>query len=565
MNYFKKFDFYGKNISFFYGSSTIHRTIFGGLLSLFTFSLMTGITIFSLYNFLYQKPVINSNVVFFINKKFAELKGMEIKGQLTMDIQEDMINNYININGTYNQLDDFLQYYRIVLHEKYFEEVEKFHVANIVRLNNSDYQFNVEMHICDVFKEKEFSSLKIISCEELLRKERNVIWPKIDNIEREDISDFTFEKNNEFDNSPEMCFSAKQKYFENVKKYNLENIDFVFSFDTPIYTVDRKGDLYKSQHFTRLSFNVKQNYLTTYSMDTNYVIIEDDSNIYYTKKKYDAYFTMKHPMIIDEENKENNDFKLNIDLKNENNNQIILISIYKYKMLDFLTKLGGIMKIITIMKMTCTFWSSYFYEKTLYKLIVKRKNPYLEQKKLLLEPTFKNIASRRIMNNFNEKKFDPETSSMRSQPSVNYNYTLNNFNSNIGPFALPDKNNKNNNINDEYCSYFAWIMNKFCKVIYLNKEARRKKLMITDTLGLSNYLLHLDYIDRQIILEQKTGEINNKINEILSKSNNSDESRENNDSLDVNLNLDNVGKSSETETDNFKNIKKEIPLIENEQ
>ena len=565
MNYFKKFDFYGKNISFFYGSSTIHRTIFGGLLSLFTFSLMTGITIFSLYNFLYQKPVINSNVVFFINKKFAELKGMEIKGQLTMDIQEDMIKNYININGTYNQLDDFLQYYRIVLHEKYFEEVEKFHVANIVRLNNSDYQFNVEMHISDVFKEKEFSSLKIISCEELLRKERNVIWPKIDSIEKEDISDFTFEKNNEFDNSPEMCFSAKQKYFENVKKYNLENIDFVFSFDTPIYTVDRKGDLYKSQHFTRLSFNVKQNYLTTYSMDTNYVIIEDDSNIYYTKKKYDAYFTMKHPMIIDEENKENNDFKLNIDLKNENNNQIILISIYKYKMLDFLTKLGGIMKIITIMKMTCTFWSSYFYEKTLYKLIVKRKNPYLEQKKLLLEPTFKNIASRRIMNNFNEKKFDPETSSMRSQPSVNYNYTLNNFNSNIGPFALPDKNNKNNNINDEYCSYFAWIMNKFCKVIYLNKEARRKKLMITDTLGLSNYLLHLDYIDRQIILEQKTGEINNKIKEILSKSNNSDESRENNDSLDVNLNLDNVGKSSETEIDNFKNIKKEIPLIENEQ
>ena len=248
-------------------------------------------------------------------------------------------------------------------------------------------------------------------------------------------------------------------------------------------------------------------------MDTNYVIIEDDSNIYYTKKKYDAYFTMKHPMIIDDENKENNDFKLNIDLKNENNNQIILISIYKYKLLDFLTKLGGIMKIITIMKMTCTFWSSYFYEKTLYKLIVKRKNPYLE----------------------------------------------NNFNSNIGPFALPNKNNKNN-INDEYCSYFAWIMNKFCKVIYLNKEARRKKLMITDTLGLSNYLLHLDYIDRQIILEQKTGEINKKIKEILSKSNNSDDLKDN--SMDVNLNYDNTRKSSETETDDFENKKNKNPLID---
>ena len=69
--------------------------------------------------------------------------------------------------------------------------------------------------------------------------------------------------------------------------------------------------------------------------------------------------------------------------------------------------------------------ASYFYEKTLYKLIVKRKNPYLEQKKLLLEPNFKNNAARRLMNNFNDKKFDPETSSMRSQPSVNYNYSLN--------------------------------------------------------------------------------------------------------------------------------------------
>ena len=76
MQYFKKFDFYGKSVSFFYGSSTYHRTIFGGLLSLFTFSLMSAITIYSLYNFLYQKPVINSNVIFFINKKFAELKGM---------------------------------------------------------------------------------------------------------------------------------------------------------------------------------------------------------------------------------------------------------------------------------------------------------------------------------------------------------------------------------------------------------------------------------------------------------------------------------------------------------
>ena len=99
-----------------------------------------------------------------------------------------MSNKYININDTYNQLDDFLKYYRIVLHEKYFEEVERYRVAKITRVDNKTYQFNVEMHISDVFKEKDFSSLKIISCEELAKKESiaNIIWPKSENIEDPD-------------------------------------------------------------------------------------------------------------------------------------------------------------------------------------------------------------------------------------------------------------------------------------------------------------------------------------------------------------------------------------------
>ena len=227
--------------------------------------------------------------------------------------------------------------------------------------------------------------------------------------------------------------------------------------------------------------------------------------------------------------------------------------------MDFLAKLGGIMKIITITKMTCTFWSSYFYEKTLYKLIVKRKNPYLEQKKLLLESKF--ISSKKIINSFHDKKFDPETSSVRSQNSVNYNYTLNNYNSNIGPFTLPDKLKKKD-LNDEYCSYFAWIMNKFCKIIYNNKEARRKKLMITDTLGLSNYLLHLDYIDRQIIMEQQTGEINEKIREIISKNNNQffDDVKEN---VEMSLDTEKIPKL-DTNTDTFNSKNNMKNLVEEE-
>ena len=565
MQYFKKFDFFGKNVTFFYGSSTIHRTIFSGHLSIFTFSLMTIITITSLYNFLYQKPVINSNIILFINKKFAELKGMEINGQLTLDYHEDILYKNLNINSSYNQLDDFLKYYRIVLHEKYYEETEKLRVAKITRLDNNTYQFDVEMHISDVFKEKEFSYLKIVSCDELIQKESSVIWPKPDNYEDYNFNqnDESIEKPSKFDNSAVMCLPEYHHYFDNINKNNLENIEFIFSFDSPIYTVDRKGDLHKTPHLTRLNFNVKENLYSNYAMDINYVVIEDDSNIYYTKKKYDAYFTMKHPVLIEKNNAEIDGFSLNINLKSENNNQIILISIFKYKLLDFLAKLGGIMKIITIMKMTCTFWSSYFYEKTLYKLIVKRKNPYLEQKRLLLEPNLRNISTKKIINPHQDKKFDPETSSVRSQASVNYNYTLNNYNSNIGPFALPDEYNKKD-ANDEYCSYFAWIMNKFCRLIYSNKDARRKKLMITDTLGLSNYLLHLDYIDRQIILEQQTGEINTKIKEILAKNNSYYEDSK--ESLEMNLDPDKGRKIYDIGTENKYDTKNNMKsLVEEEE
>ena len=559
MQYFKKFDFYGKTVSFFYGSSTLHRTIFGGLLSLFTFSLMMTITITYLYNFLYQKPVINSNVVFFINKKFAELEGMEIKGKIINEgLSENLDGNKTNIYD----LDEFFKYYRIVLHEKYYEESETYHVAKITKLEDNIYQFNVEKYISDVFKEKEFSTLKIMSCNELL-KNQQTIWPtekKID--ENVDQNNLNFNNNLNFDNSASMCLPEYDHFFNHLNNNNLKESSFTFSFDTPIYTVDRKGDLHKVQHLTQLNFKVRENYFSNYSMDIKYVVIEDDSNIYYTKKKYDAYFTMKRPILINEKQRNNNNgFSMDINLENKNNEQIILITIYKYKLLEFLQKLGGIMKIITIMKMTCIFWSNYFYEKTLYKLIVKRKNPYLEQKKLLLEMTLKNLASKKIMHNFNDKKFDPETSSVRSQASVNYNYTLSNYNSNIGPFNIPERNLKKN-LSDEYCSYFAWVMNKFCKSIYNDKDAGRKKFMITDTLGLNNYLLHLDYIDRQIILEQQTGEINEKINAILSRNKYFDESKDN---VEMNLETDKLPKLTDPNTDTFNSKNNMKPLVEEEE
>ena len=60
-------------------------------------------------------------------------------------------------------------------------------------------------------------------------------------------------------------------------------------------------------------------------------------------------------------------------------------------------------------------------------------------------------------------------------------------------------------------------MNRFCKFIFVDTEAKEKREMLAETLGLNNYLMHLDYVDRQILLEQYDGDINKKINEIINK------------------------------------------------
>jgi hypothetical protein len=230
-------------------------------------------------------------------------------------------------------------------------------------------------------------------------------------------------------------------------------------------------------------------------METKYVVIEDDTNIYYTHKKYDAYFTMKIPVQISEEDYENK-YTLEILMQNNNNDQIVLISLYKYKLLDFLAKLGGIMKIITFMKMTGKFWSSFFYEKTLYNLLVKRENPYLSQKKKLLESlVYKNA------NKLN-KEMTPESGESKIYiKKENMNSPINNI-----------KNDKNSM---SYASYTSWFLNRFCKCFFIDSEAKKKREMLAGTLGLNNYLLHLDYIDRQILLEQHSGNINQKIEEII--------------------------------------------------
>ena len=119
---------------------------------------------------------------------------------------------------------------------------------------------------------------------------------------------------------------------------------------------------------------------------------------------------------------------------------------------------------------------------------------------------------------------------------------------------------KNKKRNYYYTSYCSWFMNRFCKLCYDNKEARQKRTMLVDTLGLNNYLLHLDYIDRQIILEQQTGEINNKIKEIIEKNKN----YSNIDNDDTTLELQKDLKTNNFSLINHRDNNMKKPLTKNE-
>ena len=102
----------------------------------------------------------------------------------------------------------------------------------------------------------------------------------------------------------------------------------MLSFDAPNYSVDRKGGLIKIPHQNKLNFKVILDKKFSYLMETKYVVIEDDTNIYYTHKKYDAYFTMKRPIEIKEDSFDKK-FTLEILMQNNNNDQIVLISLHK--------------------------------------------------------------------------------------------------------------------------------------------------------------------------------------------------------------------------------------------
>ena len=486
MDFIKKWDIYGKPVTFYYNTSTVHKTKFGAMLSILSFSLMTSITIYSLINFLYQKPSISSNIVYFIKKKYAQLEIMAIKGKLSVD----------EIENT-DQIDDFVKYFRIVLHEKYYDEVETYHVAKIVKVGNNDYEFNVTMSISDVFKEKEFSTLKLMSCSDI-KKMKDVVWASPFNETTCDLN------------------------YHNYLSKDYKSNSYLLSFDAPNYAVDRKGRLTKVPHQNELRFKIIKNKKISYLMETKYVVIEDDTNIYYTHKRYDAYFTMKRPIELKVEDIEDN-YRVEILMQNENNDQIVLISLYKYKLLDFLAKLGGIMKIITFVKMTGKFWSSFFYEQTLYNLLVKRENPYIKQKIKLLE-------SLKNSNKLNRSS-PPGSGESSFVMSKNMDLTLQ---------AIEQRENGNNNKKHKkeedyvsYASYYSWFMNRFCKSFFSDEEAKQKRELLAETLGLDNYLLHLDFVDRQILLEQHTGEINDKIEGILMKNRN----RENSDDID-NTNTD---------------------------
>jgi hypothetical protein len=226
-----------------------------------------------------------------------------------------------------------------------------------------------------------------------------------------------------------------------------------------------------------------------------------------------------------------NDFSLIIQLNNIYNKQMVLISVTKYKLLDVLAKLGGLMKIITFVKMTGKFWSSYFYEKSIYDLLSQKKNIYFQKRNNILNA--KIFVNRYTKTSFPNNINNIQKSQNENMMNSNYNNTgqnikeirIDKINKPQGPVVFQDSEQKSKLLdNQKYVTYLEWLLNRFCKLFYENPEAKKKRKLITNTLGIDNYLLHLDYIDLLMTLDQYSGNLDKKVNDILNESKNKIES-----------------------------------------
>ena len=185
------------------------------------------------------------------------------------------------------------------------------------------------------------------------------------------------------------------------------------------------------------------------------------------------------------------------------------------------------------MKMTCKFWSSYFYENMLYDLVVTHTNPFFEEKKLILEKFY-------------------------SLPSSKDHYRM------VSNLSNNNNNSENNNIlrkktrfnpKEPYIPYITWFSFRFCRCCYKNPEAKRKREMLCDIFGLKNYLLHLDYIDREIAKE-RMGKINNEIKNFDNVNNFSFNNNDNNN--DINNNNNNNNKINQINSNDKLNSSKDF-------
>ena len=128
-------------------------------------------------------------------------------------------------------------------------------------------------------------------------------------------------------------------------------------------------------------------------------------------------------------------------------------------------------------------------------------------------------------------------------PGSGENFKIMNNNIDVGIPATPlGMKRKKEDDAFSYASYCSWFLNRFCKSFFVDAEAKKKREMLAETLGLNNYLMHLDYIDRQIVLEQHVGDINQKIEEIINKynekdSNNFDENNADNTGIELQKDL----------------------------
>ena len=473
----KSSDCYSYKVSFYPKSQEEKKTVFGGLLSIFSL-IFTLIAIYlSLLPILISKVNISTTSNYFY-KDPNLIKEKPFSGS-------DQISAYLFWYGNEANIHTISEYYKIVhSYRNGTDWIKKLYECRIVDQGfDSDQNQTLVRHIkfeiplkdlnlfelqAQVYGGNLYSSyIGLTPCVNL-KNDSSIINPESLNNCSIDINKF-------------LSFNFTQIYQLQLWMY-IPNYSLKFNNDT--FKMDVRNRSYVSQFFFKPYYDEyfnMANSLHFYEFDKGAIFSEITNK---TVINFDHIWTYSNLNIQNvPKESSNNGYQLFILLSQESTYITTYYKIYDYKLFDSFSYLGGLLKFISFLRIFTFLWNSYSQDKMMLKLVTNQEyfkdfmnNSVINLKSVeKINETEKNIPKEKVdkIKDINEKLL------IRKEP--------------IDPIIKKQ----------ETIKYFEWIKIHFCLCCFQNSLKKQRILELKSIFNMNQILEKLSEIDlmKQLLLD----------------------------------------------------------------